>query len=259
MKIAALYDIHGNLPALESVIEVIKKVEPDHIVIGGDVVAGPMPVECLNTLKALSEKYPMSFIHGNAESEVLRALAGEAPNGFSERNDDIAQWVASKLSEEHIEWIKSWTLTKSIISNTGDDILFCHATPQNDVDIFTSNSPDEKVESFFEGISNTFVVCGHTHIQVDRQLANTRVLNAGSVGMSFSAQGAHWLIIDHEDLSFNHTKYNLVDAAARIRETDYPFADDFADNNVLSNPSTSKALDMLNALAEKQEAERVSA
>ncbi|KAA3658434.1 MAG: hypothetical protein DWQ04_25085, partial [Chloroflexi bacterium] len=51
MRIAAIYDIHGNLPALEAVLHEIKQEAVDQIVVGGDVVAGPMPGESLTLLQ----------------------------------------------------------------------------------------------------------------------------------------------------------------------------------------------------------------
>lgn len=73
MKIAALYDIHGNLPALNAVLEELDKVKPDLIVIGGDIVSGPMPFEVLERLSQLGNK--VRFIRGNGEREVVMAFS----------------------------------------------------------------------------------------------------------------------------------------------------------------------------------------
>ncbi|MFZ1398175.1 MAG: metallophosphoesterase, partial [Candidatus Promineifilaceae bacterium] len=91
MRIAAVYDIHGNLPALEAVLSEIVKESVDCIVVGGDVVAGPLPNESLQLLQSLD--IPTQFIRGNAESELLRHLAGEPPGGLSERANEEARWV----------------------------------------------------------------------------------------------------------------------------------------------------------------------
>lgn len=76
MRVAALYDIHGNLPALEAVLAEVRKFEVDQIVVGGDVVPGPMPGECLECLLHLD--LPVKFISGNGEVAVLAELAGNA-------------------------------------------------------------------------------------------------------------------------------------------------------------------------------------
>ena len=71
-RVAAIYDVHGNLPALEAVLADLQSVEPDLIVVGGDVVAGPMPGEVLDRLAALSES--ICFVRGNADRKVLASI-----------------------------------------------------------------------------------------------------------------------------------------------------------------------------------------
>jgi predicted phosphodiesterase len=79
MRVAALYDIHGNLPALEAVLEDVRRAGVDRIVVGGDVVPGPMPRETLGRL--LDLEVPVEFIHGNCELAVLAQMA--APDAGS--------------------------------------------------------------------------------------------------------------------------------------------------------------------------------
>src|SRR5713226_8767539 len=74
MRVAALYDIHANLPALEAVLQDIHQAEVDHVVVGGDVLPGPMPRETLTCLLGLD--IPVQFIHGNGDREVLAQMAG---------------------------------------------------------------------------------------------------------------------------------------------------------------------------------------
>ena len=71
-RVAALYDIHGNLPALEAVLDDVRNVGVDHIVVGGDVLPGPMPQEALTLLFALD--IPVQFIYGNGELAVLAQI-----------------------------------------------------------------------------------------------------------------------------------------------------------------------------------------
>src|SRR5215475_12254137 len=76
MRVAALYDIHGNLPALEAVLEELRQANVDQIVVGGDVVPGPMPRESLQRLLDLNRR--VHFLHGNGELAMLALLS--APN-----------------------------------------------------------------------------------------------------------------------------------------------------------------------------------
>jgi len=77
MRVAAIYDIHGNLPALEAVLQEIRQEKVDHIVVGGDVLPGPMPRETLELLRDLDP--PAHFIYGNGEIAVLQQMAGKEP------------------------------------------------------------------------------------------------------------------------------------------------------------------------------------
>lgn len=87
------------------------------------------------------------------------------------------------------------------------------------------------------------MICGHTHMQFDRQIGGTRIVNAGSVGMPFGEPGAYWLSLD-PGVELRHTHYDLMAAADRVRATDYPQADDFAESNVLRPPSEAEMLDL---------------
>ncbi|MCB0209338.1 MAG: metallophosphoesterase family protein [Anaerolineae bacterium] len=249
MRVAAIYDIHGNLPALEAVLEDIYNEAVDCIVVGGDVVAGPLPSETLALLQSVTS--PTYFIHGNAEAELLRYLAGEAPGGLSERADDEARWVAQVLSPEEKQFVASWSATVTLDIDGWGDVLFCHATPNSNITVFTAMTPEEKLLPLFSELTASLVVCGHTHMPFDRTIGGVRVINAGSVGMPFGRTGADWLFID-TDLDFRHLDYNATAAAERIRQSAYPQAEDFAAHNVLQAPSKEDAMKMLAWVESKQ-------
>ena len=231
MKIATLYDIHANLPALEAVLADVSAENVDAIVVGGDVVAGPMPSESLAMLQAADT--PVHYIHGNAESETLRYLAGEPVNGLSPRAEAEAEWVASALTDEQKAFIHTWPTTVQLGNK-----LFCHATPRADTPVFTANSADERVRDVLFPLPpdiNTVIV-GHTHRQFERMIGSVRVVNSGSVGMPFADPGAFWLLIDGDVIQFRSSDYDRDAAAERIRESDYSNAEQFVINNVLSVP-----------------------
>ncbi len=123
-----------------------------------------------------------------------------------------------------------------------DAILFCHATPRNDTDIFTRFTPEARLVPIFETIGVPLVVCGHTHMQFQRVIGRTRVVNAGSVGMPFSGPGAFWLLLG-PGVELRHTSYDLLDAAERIRATAFPQRREFAERNVLQPPSEAETLE----------------
>jgi hypothetical protein len=120
-------------------------------------------------------------------------------------------------------------------------VLFCHATPRNDTEIFTRLTPDDRLLPIFEGLGVSVVVCGHTHMQFDRMVGTARVVNAGSVGMPFGEPGANWLLLG-PDVQLRRTRYDLARASDRIRSTAYSQAEDFASRNVLHPPSEEETL-----------------
>jgi len=108
-------------------------------------------------------------------------------------------------------------------------------------EIITGLTPDDRLLPIFGGLGVSLVVCGHTHIQFDRMIGTTRVVNAGSVGMAFGEPGADWLLLD-PDVQLLYTRYDLARAADRIRSTTYPQAEDFAARNILHPPSEKETL-----------------
>ena len=122
-------------------------------------------------------------------------------------------------------------------------MLFCHATPRNDTELFTRLTPEDRLLPVFAGIGAALVVCGHTHMQFDRTVGTLRVVNAGSVGMPFGEPGADWLLLG-PGVELRHTPYDLRRAAERIRGTDYPQAEEFASRDVLRPRSEAEMLEL---------------
>lgn len=118
----------------------------------------------------------------------------------------------------------------------GREVLFCHGTPASETDAFTRLTPEDVLRPVFDGLGVPLVVCGHTHVQFDRMIGHTRVVNAGSVGMPFGRTGADWLLLG-PDVELRHTSYDLVAAAARVRATAFPGAEEIAATNILASPT----------------------
>lgn len=234
MRIAALYDIHGNRPALEAVLRDVSLAAVDRIVIGGDVLPGPMPRETIDCLSNVST--PMDCIMGNGDRETLAGIAGQESAAIPESFRETLRWCGRQLTAGDVNLVERWPKQLRIEVPGLGSVLFCHATPRNDMDIFTRQTAVERLAPIFDGFGFTVVVCGHTHMQFDRRIGSTRVVNAGSVGMPFQAPGAYWLLIG-ADVELRRTAYDFDAAAARIRRTAYPQAEAFAAGNVLQPPS----------------------
>ena len=197
MRVAALYDIHGNLPALDAVLEDIRQVGVDRIVVGGDVLPGPMPRETMARLLELN--IPTQFIYGNGDLAMLAQLQAASPSDVKywgtssgtplpEPYGELFRWTAQQV-REYQDVLASWPLTTTVEIDGLGKVLFCHATPRNETEIFTRLTPEERLAPVFAGVDASVVVCGHTHMQFDRMVGGLRVVNAGSVGMPFGTTG----------------------------------------------------------------------
>ena len=251
MRVAALYDIHGNLPALDAVLQDIRQADIDQIVVGGDVVPGPMPRETLERLLDLD--VPTHFIYGNGELAILAQMAGTRTGSVTywgttsgarppESIVEIYRWTAAQVQPEFELVLARWPKTLQLEIGGLGQVLFCHSTPRSETEGFTRLTAEDRLFPIFEGLNATVVVCGHTHMQFDRMIGRTRVVNAGSVGMPFGEPGAYWLLLGPE-VQLRHTPYDLAKAAERIRATSYPQAKEFAAHNVLQPPSEKQMLE----------------
>jgi putative phosphoesterase len=208
MRVAVLCDVHGNLPALEAVVAELASIDVDRIVCGGDVVAGPFPRECLDKLVDLDAV----FVRGNADRESPRA-----PDGTWE-------WIVAKLGPESVEFLRELPKAVSL-----GGVLYCHGSPRDDDEILTRVSSDERFRAALEGVDERLVVGGHTHVQFERVVDGIRFVNAGSIGIPYEGkQGAFWVLLDGENVDFRHTPYAVEAAAAVIRTSGYPGADQIA-------------------------------
>jgi predicted phosphodiesterase len=242
VRIAAIYDIHANLFALEAVLQEIRKADVDCIVVGGDVLPGPLPYETLRCLHDVD--IPVQFIHGNGDREVLAQMSGVESDWYRtapEQWREPVRWTAQQLRTQHQRLLAGWPPTCRLQIVGLGDVLFCHATPRNDTDVFTRLTAEDRLLPIFKGLGVSTVVCGHTHMQFDRMVGATRVVNAGSVGMPFGEPGADWLLLG-PDVQLRHTPYDLARAADRIRRTAYPQAEDFAARGILRPPSEEETL-----------------
>jgi predicted phosphodiesterase len=224
MCVAALYDVEGNLPALEAVLREVDRERPDAIIVGGDMVTGPMPSETLNRLRGLEHAH---FLRGNADRTVVEVSRGERPEGLPDDVVDALAWTAEQLSDEQIDFLSGLPLTVVLDVDGLGRVCFCHATPFDDNELFTELTPDDAVAKLLAGTIEATVVCGHTHMQFDRQVGRRRIVNAGSVGVSWDeGRDPRWALLG-PDVSLRTTRLDQSRLAQQIRATEWPGAEEF--------------------------------
>ena len=211
MKVLALYDVHGNLDALDAVLADPRAADPDLIVIGGDAVPGPFARATLNRIDALPS--PVRWVRGNGEREVAAAVGAPAPPP----GDVIARtaaMTAAKLGDDRSRALGELPQTLEI-----DGVLYCHATPRRDDEMLTRISPADAWDEALADVEARLVVAGHTHQQDDRVVGDVRFINAGSVGLPYEGDGAaRWLWVADGRPELRQTAYDAARAGARMLE-----------------------------------------
>jgi predicted phosphodiesterase len=120
------------------------------------------------------------------------------------------------MTKEHRDFLASFEDTVTV-----EDVLVCHGSPRSDDETMTSLTPEADVREMLAGVDRRLVVCGHTHVQFDRTVGQTRIVNTGSVGMPLQApSAAYWLLLGPEP-ELRRTDYDVERTAAKIRASDY--------------------------------------
>jgi predicted phosphodiesterase len=208
VNVLALYDIHGNIDALDAVLADPRAADPDVVLVGGDVVPGPFARATLDRLNARDDA---RWIRGNGEREVAEAIDGPEPDP-----DDAAR-VTAKLTLDELGPETARPLGDLPLTLELDGVLYCHATPRADDEMVTRISAPERYASVLEGVTAQTVVAGHTHQQHDVMVGAIRFLNAGSVGMPYEGDGAaRWLWVADGVPDLRRTEYESLAAGHRM-------------------------------------------
>ena len=233
MRVAALYDIHGNLPALEAVLDAVDKQAVDLLLIGGDIAWGPFPSETVERLMDVGDR--ATFIRGNADREVGGRLG--TSNGLEKTVAEINLWAADQLTGQQLEWLLNLPATFSVDIDGIGQTLFCHGSPRSDEEPITPITPVDRLLAALAPASQSIVVCGHTHMQFDRRSADRRVINAGSVGMPYQDQtGAYWALLSADGIDLCKTDYDIEEAANSMKETSCPHVEEVFMETILHPP-----------------------
>jgi putative phosphoesterase len=227
LDVLALYDIHGNLDALEAVLADPRTSHPDAVVVGGDAVPGPFAAATLARLEAVD--VPVHWIRGNGEREVASATGGPPP-----AEDDMAV-VTAAITATELGADRSRALGELPLTVELDGVLYCHATPRSDDEILTRLTPPARWTNALACVEAALVVAGHTHQQDDRRVGDVRFVNAGSVGLPYEGDGhARWLWIADGVPDLRCTAYDAAGTGRRILAAGWP--DDQSVNAALVDP-----------------------
>jgi predicted phosphodiesterase len=250
MRLAVISDIHGNLTALETILEDLQQQPPvDLTWCLGDLAAfGSRPAECIRRIKTLSEANEgktFRVIGGNTDrylvhGERLRVPSAQDETEFHQYTqnlsdrDTILNWNFSQISWEDYQFLKS-TLRRELVKDIEGYglILGYHGIPGDDEAFLLPNTSNEQAADYFLDREGRLGIGGHTHRQMDRVVGRWQMVNVGSIGMSYDQPGiAQYGIFTFNngevDVELRSIPYDVEAAIGDLHAANHPLPHWFA-------------------------------
>ena len=208
-RAAVLFDVHGNLAALEAVLTEVEREGIERLAFGGDVALfGPEPAGCVDRLRAHGDR--LVAIKGNTDRYVI------------DRHGGAGRW-ADMMDTEQLRWLDALPGQAVLEAH---DALVVHATPRGDEDMLMPDTAEPEVAAMLAGVSSRTLLCGHVHLQYRREVAGHVIVNPGSVGLPFDGDTrAAWATITDGVVELRRTAYDVESVARRVEADGGPFAE----------------------------------
>lgn len=214
--LALLYDVHGNLPALEMVLADARAAGAQRFLLGGDYgLFGPFPAEVVATLRALEDA---AWIRGNVDRW------GAEPGQIPAEDELLAHAIVDyrrALGDEAADQLGE--LPEQVVL---DGTRYCHASPLSDMRSFLPE-PGREDDELLADSGEPRLVFGHTHLQFRRTgPRGVELLNPGSVGMPLDgdARAAFALVHDDTSVELRRVAYDTELAVGALRDRFGPVA-----------------------------------
>ena len=216
MKVAVLADIHGNLPALNAVLEKIEDEYITQILVAGDISGGPYPLEVIKRLRALNTH----FIRGNFEDYLINIYSNPTNSGwYTSKQWSPTRWAYERLDNDSLEFIKSLPEEKIVTIPDTEDIYMVHRllhkiSPMDASGILHPYKDKNIFFSHLESLNQPILIFAHNHVPLNQQINGYLVLNPGSVGYPLNGKvGAHYAVMewkkDHWEAQLRSIDYNI--------------------------------------------------
>ncbi len=192
-RIALLADIHGHLPALESVMADMKQFAPDHVVVAGDLVNwGPFSAEVLQ----IATEYRWTIIRGNNEFYSINANPPRRPASWGRYT--LLGWLHDQLADWHYV-VAGLPDDLLLLYPDAPDVHLCHGIPNDPwIPLYPAQfTPDATALSYLQNARATTIFCGHTHIAMNRHVGAYHIINPGPVGVPVTGEHvSSYMILD---------------------------------------------------------------
>ncbi len=224
MRVAVLSDVHGNVRALEAVLA--DAGSPDLVVANGDLLSfGPSPAE---TLRLLRELPNVRFVSGNNDRYLIeRRWEGRPVDGWEAEAFANLGWTAAAIGADGCDFIGQWPFDVRV--DMASPLRVVHASPVADNVGMFPWTPDSHLGQLVSEVQEEVVVCGHTHLFMDRRLRVHRVISDGSAGFPFDRDPRpSYLLLDDAGGSLKaelrRVRYDVQAALRDLERRNVPFA-----------------------------------
>ena len=211
--VAVLSDVHGVLPVLESVLAEPLVRTADLIVVTGDHLAGPLPVETLDRLAALGDR--VVLVAGNADRDMVALARGGQPTD----SPGATEWAATQLRSDQVDLLERMPHPVFLHVAGFGDVVFCHGTPRDINEVVLVDTRIERWSEVFAELPRSVrtMVGGHTHMPFVRLVDRRLVVNSGSIGMPYGTGAASWAHLEGGSVTIHRTPIDVEGAARELR------------------------------------------
>ena len=205
-RLAVLADIHGNLPALDAVIDDMAQFEVDGVIVAGDSVnCGPFSREVLEVISARN----WAIIRGNNELYVTEYKTPRMPAHWSRFT--LPPWLRDQLGEQWIRFLATLPDTLSLRFPDAAPLRVVHGIPGNPWVSIHPLSAKTEIEAWLEYTAEDTVICAHSHIPLERKVGRWRIFNPGSVGIPLDGEhSASYMILDGDHQGWTLAAYRRL-------------------------------------------------
>lgn len=221
MRLAVMSDVHGNLPALEAVLKDLQQYEPDGVIVAGDFVGGPQPVETIRLLRSLE----CWMIRGNGDSGLVEHAAGNAPAAeYVCLQFALARWANAHVDQETLDFLRSLPEQRVVHIPGTPAIRVVHGSPRNPSESIFPDRDLAALDLALAQIGEPVLVCGHTHIPWSLERNGRLALNSGAVAGPLNGEvGAQYALLiwqgDRWQVVHRTVPYDLERIRTAFRES----------------------------------------
>lgn len=222
MRIAVFSDVHGNLTALEAVLDDIASQGVDRLVCLGDLaVSGPQPGECVAAIREAGAL----CVHGNTDLAALCVANRVGDVGrYSVIDPKIIEWYVARLGAAGVDYLAGLPRTQ-VLEVDGQRLLFTHASVRDVKQTVQPGDAAERLAELFGDTDSDWLLVGHLHHPYLFRLGGRRVINPGAVSRSLDGNGrSSYVMLDTETggVSFRRVGWDVDSVVAAARKCGYP-------------------------------------